>query len=148
MMSKYTFVSYTKIIVEYYLLQFALVCTVKKIVFKSHPHHRCLYSSFFCAGPCHPNPCHNRGTCEISETYRGDTFIGYVCKCLPGFSGVHCQHSKLDQPLPYPLFKVSRTITELNIKSKGLQGLCVSFMALPGRMIGLFDHNDFLTGVK
>uniref|UniRef100_A0A3Q2P2I4 EGF like repeats and discoidin domains 3 n=1 Tax=Fundulus heteroclitus TaxID=8078 RepID=A0A3Q2P2I4_FUNHE len=42
--------------------------------------------------PCHPNPCHNRGTCEISETYRGDTFIGYVCKCPPGFSGVHCQH--------------------------------------------------------
>ncbi|XP_037633477.1 EGF-like repeat and discoidin I-like domain-containing protein 3 isoform X2 [Sebastes umbrosus] len=45
------------------------------------------------AGPCHPNPCHNRGTCEISETYRGDTFIGYVCKCPPGFSGVHCQHN-------------------------------------------------------
>ncbi|KAF0033758.1 hypothetical protein F2P81_013824, partial [Scophthalmus maximus] len=43
--------------------------------------------------PCHPNPCHNRGTCEISETYRGDTFIGYVCKCPPGFSGVHCQHN-------------------------------------------------------
>lgn len=50
--------------------------------------------SLFHAGPCHPNPCHNRGTCEISETYRGDTFIGYVCKCPPGFSGVHCQHSK------------------------------------------------------
>uniref|UniRef100_A0A3P9N9A7 EGF like repeats and discoidin domains 3 n=3 Tax=Poecilia reticulata TaxID=8081 RepID=A0A3P9N9A7_POERE len=44
-------------------------------------------------GPCHPNPCHNRGTCEISETYRGDTFIGYVCKCPQGFSGVHCQHN-------------------------------------------------------
>lgn len=51
---------------------------------------------FLHIGPCHPNPCHNRGTCEISETYRGDTFIGYICKCPPGFSGVHCQHSKLD----------------------------------------------------
>lgn len=46
------------------------------------------------AGPCHPNPCHNRGICHISETYRGDTFIGYICKCPPGFSGVHCQHSE------------------------------------------------------
>lgn len=45
------------------------------------------------AGPCHPNPCHNRGTCEVSESYRGDTFIGYICKCPPGFSGVHCQHN-------------------------------------------------------
>lgn len=49
---------------------------------------------FFRAGPCHPNPCHNRGICHISETYRGDTFIGYICKCPPGFSGVHCQHSE------------------------------------------------------
>lgn len=146
-MSKYTFVSYTKITVEYYQLQFALVCTVKFFFKKATPIIGVCFLLFFCAGPCHPNPCHNRGTCEISETYRGDTFIGYVCKCLPGFSGVHCQHSK-DQPLPCPLFKVSRMITELNIKSKGLQGLCVSFMALPGRMIDLFDHNDFLTGVK
>ncbi|XP_016110065.1 EGF-like repeat and discoidin I-like domain-containing protein 3 [Sinocyclocheilus grahami] len=46
------------------------------------------------AGPCHPNPCHNGGTCEISETFRGDTFIGYVCKCPSGFNGIHCQHSK------------------------------------------------------
>lgn len=46
------------------------------------------------AGPCHPNPCHNRGACEISESFRGDTFIGYICKCPPGFSGIHCQHSK------------------------------------------------------
>lgn len=36
-MSKYTFVSYTKIIVEYYLLQFALVCTVKKNFLKATP---------------------------------------------------------------------------------------------------------------
>ncbi|XP_066509731.1 EGF-like repeat and discoidin I-like domain-containing protein 3 isoform X2 [Hoplias malabaricus] len=45
------------------------------------------------SGPCHPNPCHNGGMCEISETYRGDTFIGYVCKCSPGFNGLHCQHN-------------------------------------------------------
>nr|XP_021521069.1 EGF-like repeat and discoidin I-like domain-containing protein 3 [Aotus nancymaae] len=45
------------------------------------------------AGPCIPNPCHNGGTCEISEAYRGDTFIGYVCKCPRGFNGIHCQHN-------------------------------------------------------
>ncbi|XP_056369326.1 EGF-like repeat and discoidin I-like domain-containing protein 3 isoform X1 [Oenanthe melanoleuca] len=45
------------------------------------------------AGPCLPNPCHNGGTCEISEAYRGDTFIGYVCKCPQGFNGIHCQHN-------------------------------------------------------
>lgn len=50
-------------------------------------------------GPCHPNPCHNGGTCEISETYRGDTFIGYVCKCASGFNGIHCQHSKINDLL-------------------------------------------------
>lgn len=44
-------------------------------------------------GPCHPNPCHNRGACEMSESFRGDTFIGYICKCSPGFSGIHCQHN-------------------------------------------------------
>lgn len=53
-------------------------------------------SCFPClSGPCIPNPCHNGGTCEISEAYRGDTFIGYVCKCPRGFNGIHCQHSKL-----------------------------------------------------
>uniref|UniRef100_A0A8I4A354 EGF like repeats and discoidin domains 3 n=1 Tax=Callithrix jacchus TaxID=9483 RepID=A0A8I4A354_CALJA len=50
------------------------------------------------AGPCIPNPCHNGGTCEISEAYRGDTFIGYVCKCPRGFNGIHCQH-KCSGPL-------------------------------------------------
>ncbi|XP_037229628.1 EGF-like repeat and discoidin I-like domain-containing protein 3 [Falco rusticolus] len=45
------------------------------------------------AGPCLPNPCHNGGICEISEAYRGDTFIGYVCKCPEGFNGIHCQHN-------------------------------------------------------
>lgn len=49
---------------------------------------------FHLLGPCLPNPCHNGGMCEISEAYRGDTFIGYVCKCPEGFNGIHCQHSK------------------------------------------------------
>nr|XP_055063659.1 EGF-like repeat and discoidin I-like domain-containing protein 3 [Misgurnus anguillicaudatus] len=44
-------------------------------------------------GPCRPNPCHNGAVCEISETYRGDTFGGYVCRCPFGFDGVHCQHN-------------------------------------------------------
>uniref|UniRef100_A0A8C8RW32 EGF like repeats and discoidin domains 3 n=1 Tax=Pelusios castaneus TaxID=367368 RepID=A0A8C8RW32_9SAUR len=50
-------------------------------------------SSVVEVGPCLPNPCHNGGTCEISEAYRGDTFIGYVCKCPVGFNGIHCQHN-------------------------------------------------------
>lgn len=61
---------------------------------KDTVHYYCLFLFSWFTGPCHPNPCHNRGMCEISETYRGDTFIGYVCKCPPGFSGVHCQRSK------------------------------------------------------
>ena len=54
----------------------------------------CSNIAFCLSGPCTPNPCHNGGTCEISEAYRGDTFIGYVCKCPRGFNGIHCQHSK------------------------------------------------------
>ncbi|KAK7120918.1 hypothetical protein R3I94_020790 [Phoxinus phoxinus] len=44
-------------------------------------------------GLCRPNPCHNGGVCELSETYRGDTFVGYLCRCPLGFDGVHCQHN-------------------------------------------------------
>uniref|UniRef100_A0A8C4WA10 EGF like repeats and discoidin domains 3 n=1 Tax=Gopherus evgoodei TaxID=1825980 RepID=A0A8C4WA10_9SAUR len=50
-------------------------------------------SSVVEVGPCLPNPCHNGGTCEISEAFRGDTFIGYICKCPKGFNGIHCQHN-------------------------------------------------------
>ncbi|GCB79802.1 hypothetical protein scyTo_0016041 [Scyliorhinus torazame] len=50
-------------------------------------------SSILEVGACQPNPCHNGGTCEVSDTYRGDTFIGYICRCPDGFSGIHCQHS-------------------------------------------------------
>lgn len=59
-------------------------------------HYIFLFFFFFSylLGPCLPNPCHNGGMCEISEAYRGDTFIGYVCKCPEGFNGIHCQHSK------------------------------------------------------
>ncbi|XP_033941581.1 milk fat globule EGF and factor V/VIII domain containing b isoform X1 [Pseudochaenichthys georgianus] len=45
-------------------------------------------------GPCHPNPCKNDGTCELTgQTRRGDVFSEYVCQCPPGFDGVHCQTS-------------------------------------------------------
>uniref|UniRef100_A0A1A7XHL9 Milk fat globule-EGF factor 8 protein n=1 Tax=Iconisemion striatum TaxID=60296 RepID=A0A1A7XHL9_9TELE len=43
-------------------------------------------------GPCSPNPCKNDGSCEvIAPTRRGDVFSEYVCRCQPGFEGVHCQ---------------------------------------------------------
>ncbi|XP_072237037.1 lactadherin-like isoform X2 [Leuresthes tenuis] len=43
-------------------------------------------------GPCSPNPCKNDGTCEvIAPTRRGDVFNEYICRCQPGFEGVHCQ---------------------------------------------------------
>uniref|UniRef100_W5KJP1 Milk fat globule EGF and factor V/VIII domain containing a n=1 Tax=Astyanax mexicanus TaxID=7994 RepID=W5KJP1_ASTMX len=45
-------------------------------------------------GPCSPSPCKNDGECEvISNSRRGDVFNGYVCRCSPGFEGVHCQIS-------------------------------------------------------
>ncbi|KAM6943068.1 lactadherin-like isoform 2-T2 [Xenentodon cancila] len=43
-------------------------------------------------GPCNPNPCRNDGTCEVNApTRRGDVFNEYICRCQPGFEGVHCQ---------------------------------------------------------
>ncbi|KAM6950118.1 lactadherin-like isoform 2-T2 [Lycodopsis pacificus] len=43
-------------------------------------------------GPCSLNPCKNDGSCKIiTPTRRGDVFNEYVCKCQPGFEGVHCQ---------------------------------------------------------
>nr|XP_020461507.1 lactadherin-like isoform X2 [Monopterus albus] len=43
-------------------------------------------------GHCSPNPCKNDGLCEvIAPTRRGDVFNEYICKCQPGFEGVHCQ---------------------------------------------------------
>lgn len=67
---------------------------------------------FFClSGPCIPNPCHNGGTCEISEAYRGDTFIGYVCKCRRGFNGIHCQHSKLSMVIALSLLLIAKYTT-------------------------------------
>ncbi|KAG7281854.1 hypothetical protein CRUP_031103 [Coryphaenoides rupestris] len=45
-------------------------------------------------GPCIPNPCTNDGVCAVrGHTRRGDVFREYVCKCQPGFDGVHCQNS-------------------------------------------------------
>ncbi|XP_064422095.1 milk fat globule EGF and factor V/VIII domain containing b isoform X2 [Latimeria chalumnae] len=46
-------------------------------------------------GPCHPNPCKNDAPCEvISHSRRGDVFSEYVCKCPPGYDGVHCEINK------------------------------------------------------
>lgn len=56
--------------------------------------------SYFCVfphtkGPCNPNPCKNDAICEVTgQSRRGDVFSEYVCKCQPGFEGVHCQNSK------------------------------------------------------
>ncbi|XP_037110763.1 milk fat globule EGF and factor V/VIII domain containing b isoform X3 [Syngnathus acus] len=45
-------------------------------------------------GPCKPNPCKNDGICAATgQSRRGDVFSEYVCKCQPGFDGVHCQNS-------------------------------------------------------
>ncbi|KAM4634047.1 EGF-like repeat and discoidin I-like domain-containing protein 3 [Polymixia lowei] len=44
-------------------------------------------------GPCQPNPCHNGGMCETTETHRGEIFLGYLCHCSPGYAGIHCQHN-------------------------------------------------------
>ncbi|XP_049577950.1 milk fat globule EGF and factor V/VIII domain containing b isoform X2 [Syngnathus scovelli] len=45
-------------------------------------------------GPCKPNPCKNEGICAaMGQSRRGDVFSEYVCKCQPGFDGVHCQNS-------------------------------------------------------
>ncbi|KAM9126055.1 lactadherin isoform 1-T1 [Pangshura tecta] len=41
-------------------------------------------------GPCHPNPCHNNGECQLVPN-RGDVFLEYVCKCPAGYAGTHCQ---------------------------------------------------------
>ncbi|XP_074011800.1 lactadherin isoform X1 [Numenius arquata] len=46
-------------------------------------------------GPCHPNPCHNNGECQLVPN-RGDVFTDYICKCPAGYDGVHCQNNKND----------------------------------------------------
>lgn len=57
--------------------------------------HLCLYYSCFSPfpGPCHPNPCHNNGECQLVPN-RGDVFTEYICKCPAGYDGVHCQNSE------------------------------------------------------
>uniref|UniRef100_A0A1A7YPA9 Milk fat globule-EGF factor 8 protein n=1 Tax=Iconisemion striatum TaxID=60296 RepID=A0A1A7YPA9_9TELE len=48
-------------------------------------------------GPCIPNPCENDGVCEVmSHSRRGDVFSEYICKCQPGFEGIHCQNNVND----------------------------------------------------
>ncbi|XP_019729576.1 milk fat globule EGF and factor V/VIII domain containing b isoform X4 [Hippocampus comes] len=48
-------------------------------------------------GPCKPNPCKNDGICAATgHSRRGDVFSEYVCKCQPGFEGVHCQNDVND----------------------------------------------------
>ncbi|TKS73959.1 EGF-like repeat and discoidin I-like domain-containing protein 3 [Collichthys lucidus] len=54
-------------------------------------------------GPCNPNPCKNDATCELTgHSRRGDVFNEYVCKCQPGFDGVHCQNSVRGADLSSP----------------------------------------------
>lgn len=54
------------------------------------------FFSIFSSGPCSPSPCKNDGSCEVlAPTRRGDVFNEYICKCQPGFEGVHCQISEL-----------------------------------------------------
>uniref|UniRef100_A0A1W7RGB8 Lactadherin-like protein n=1 Tax=Agkistrodon contortrix contortrix TaxID=8713 RepID=A0A1W7RGB8_AGKCO len=43
-------------------------------------------------GPCHPNPCKNKGECRLLPN-RGDAFNEYLCVCRPGYSGKHCQYN-------------------------------------------------------
>ncbi|XP_039215010.1 lactadherin isoform X2 [Crotalus tigris] len=43
-------------------------------------------------GPCHPNPCKNKGECRLLPN-RGDAFNEYLCICHPGYSGKHCQYN-------------------------------------------------------
>eukprot|EP00079_Xenopus_tropicalis_P022360 XP_012814230.1 PREDICTED: lactadherin isoform X3 [Xenopus tropicalis] len=46
-------------------------------------------------GPCDPNPCQNSGECQVlSDSGRGDTFVQYFCKCLPGYEGHNCEINK------------------------------------------------------
>ena len=33
--------------------------------------------------PCHPNPCHNTGTCEADG-------VNFICRCPEGFTGQTC----------------------------------------------------------
>ena len=40
---------------------------------------------FLKAGPCASDPCRNGGTC--SEPSSG----GYMCKCVPGYTGTNCE---------------------------------------------------------
>ncbi|XP_069551498.1 milk fat globule EGF and factor V/VIII domain containing b isoform X3 [Brachyistius frenatus] len=48
-------------------------------------------------GPCNPNPCKHDAICQVTgQSRRGDVFSEYVCKCQPGFDGVHCQNNVND----------------------------------------------------
>uniref|UniRef100_A0A667YB57 EGF like repeats and discoidin domains 3 n=1 Tax=Myripristis murdjan TaxID=586833 RepID=A0A667YB57_9TELE len=38
------------------------------------------------------NPCHNGGVCETTDAHGGEMYMGYLCHCSPGYTGVHCQH--------------------------------------------------------
>ena len=47
-----------------------------------------LCTSFIDVDECASNPCQNNATYT-------DEIFGYSCKCLPGFSGAHCQTSQM-----------------------------------------------------
>ena len=53
---------------------------------------------------CAPNPCQNRGACELNENVTG----GFECSCRDGYTGNtceqdidECQESKFDMCLVY-----------------------------------------------
>ncbi|XP_054999426.1 lactadherin [Sorex araneus] len=75
------------------------------------------------SGPCSPNPCHNDAECELIDgSRRGDIFTQYVCRCSPGYTGVHCETS-----CATPLGMERGSITDAQISASSVH---LGFMGL------------------